>query len=234
MRGADLRGGDFYHAGLTSDLAAVIRSPALARYRRIYVLGYSMGGHVTLRFLAEGAAPRVVAGAAVCPPVDLADTAARLDRPEAIVYRVDLLGGLKKLYRAVAARKPVPASMREVDRITSIRRWDDLVIAPRFGFDGIDDYYARASVGPILDRIRHPALVVTTRHDPIVMHEAVWPRLQRSTGVRTVFLEDGGHVGFRPGVDLGLGATGPIEGQLLGWLRSQGTETCTAAEAPLR
>src|SRR6185436_15956713 len=45
LRGADRLGEDFYHAGLTADLHGAVASPEVARYRRIYVLGYSLGGH---------------------------------------------------------------------------------------------------------------------------------------------------------------------------------------------
>jgi predicted alpha/beta-fold hydrolase len=220
MRGADRRGADYYHAGLTSDLASVLRAPSLARYRRIYLLGYSLGGHLTLRFLAEGAAPRVLAGAAVCPPIDLAISADRFDRPHAAVYRKDLLRGLKETYRAVAAKRDVPVSTREVERISRIREWDDIVIAPRFGFDGVDDYYARASVAPILGGIRQPTTVVTTRHDPIVAADAAWPYLEQADQIRTVFLDRGGHVGFPRETDLALGHSGSVEAQLLAWMRT--------------
>ena len=50
---ADGRGEDFYHAGLTVDLEAAIASPELARYQRILILGYSLGGHVVLRYAAN-------------------------------------------------------------------------------------------------------------------------------------------------------------------------------------
>ncbi|MDX1504009.1 MAG: alpha/beta hydrolase, partial [Thermoanaerobaculia bacterium] len=46
LRGADERGEDIYHAGLWSDLAAVVESPAFDGYERLLVLGYSLGGHL--------------------------------------------------------------------------------------------------------------------------------------------------------------------------------------------
>src|SRR3712207_3535034 len=48
LRGCDRGGDDFYHAGLTADLHAALASEDLRRYGRIYVLGYSLGGHVAL------------------------------------------------------------------------------------------------------------------------------------------------------------------------------------------
>src|SRR5690349_10408712 len=59
LRGADGSGDDFYNAGLTEDLRAAIASPALAGYPSIYVLGYSLGGHLTLRYATESIDARV-------------------------------------------------------------------------------------------------------------------------------------------------------------------------------
>ena len=53
MRGADRSGEDVYHAGTTEDLRAMLRSPALARFRRIHVIGFSLGGHILIRWATE-------------------------------------------------------------------------------------------------------------------------------------------------------------------------------------
>src|SRR5215831_13424001 len=61
LRGADRRGEDFYHAGLTADLHAALSSEELNRYEQVFVLGYSLGGHVTLRYATDGPDARVQA-----------------------------------------------------------------------------------------------------------------------------------------------------------------------------
>ena len=71
LRGADPAAGDFYHGGLTAELHAAVADRALAGYRRIAVLGYSMGGHVALRYAAEVEDPRVTVVGAVCSPLHL-------------------------------------------------------------------------------------------------------------------------------------------------------------------
>src|SRR3954470_9914808 len=64
LRGADRRGEDFYHAGLTADIEAALASPELTRMERIHLVGYSLGGHVTLRFAALSPDRRVTSVAA--------------------------------------------------------------------------------------------------------------------------------------------------------------------------
>ena len=66
-------------AGLTADLEAAIRSPALEGYEHILLLGYSLGGHIALRYACSRPNERVRAVAAICSPLDLDRGARHLD-----------------------------------------------------------------------------------------------------------------------------------------------------------
>ena len=89
------------------------------------------------------------------------------------------------------------------------------------GFADAADYYARASVGPRLGRLRVPALEVAAEPDPMVPPRAIRPALERA-GATSRFemrwVRRGGHVAFPRSVDLGLGSAGGLAEQLLGWL----------------
>jgi predicted alpha/beta-fold hydrolase len=213
LRGADRLGEDYYHAGLTADLHAALASPELQAYRRLYVLGYSMGGHVTLRLATEAADPRLAAVAAVCAPVDLARAQQEIDAPALWVYRRYLLVNLGSLYAGVAARRPVPFPVERLPEIRTFRAWDDRIVAPRFGFADAADYYARASVAPLLGALRLPALLLNSELDPMVPARSVRPALPGASPRLTVqWLRGGGHVGFpKEGID----------GQVIAWLRSR-------------
>lgn len=224
MRGSDLRGEDFYHAALTADLHAALRRPELSRFRRIYVLGYSVGGHVALRYAAEPGDPRVRSVAALCSPLQLAPSSAAFDRPGRWFYRRYILRNLLRIYTAVAARRPVPLPVAEVARIRSLREFDERVVAPRHDFTGADDYYARASAGPHLADLRVPSLLLAVERDPMVPGHTVRSALHRELPRLTVrWLARGGHVGFPrdPGLDLAPDHGPEIEAQTIGWLRGQ-------------
>ncbi len=222
LRGSDRLGEDYYHAGLTADLHAALASPELARYRRLYVLGYSMGGHVVLRFATEPADPRVAAVAAVCAPVDLARSQVEIDSPAFWIYRRYLLTNLKNLYSAVAARRPVPFPVDRLDEIRTFLQFDDRIIAPRHGFAGAADYYARMSVAPRLAGLRVPALLLNSERDPMVPARSVRPALEgASPRLRVAWLRGGGHVAFPRGLDAGLGEGAGVDAQVIGWLRSR-------------
>lgn len=235
LRGADRAGGDFYHAGLTADLHRVLAAPALAAFRRLWVFGFSVGGHVVLKSATEVTDPRVRAAAALCSPLDLDATVSDFDRPGiAAIYRRYVFGGIFEQYRAVAARRPPPTPIAEVERARSLRELDNLIVAPRFGFANAEDYYAQMSVGPRLGNLRVPALLVASEHDPMVTSRSIRVGLGKagSHPLRVAWSALGGHVGFPAGVALGLHPESAhptsarakkrrVDEQILDWLLAQ-------------
>lgn len=217
LRGSSGDGEDLYHAGLGCDLAHALRDPGLARYDRVLVLGYSLGGHISLWHGVEPDA-RVTAVAVVSAPLDLAQSGRAIDRRRAWIYRRHVLAGLTAGYTAVAARRTLETPVREVARVRTIREWDRLTVVPRFGFADVDHYYREASVGPRLPELRVPALYVGMRHDPMVPQWAVAPSLAAAAAaggparLETRWLDRGGHVA----------APGPWEADALTWLDRQG------------
>jgi predicted alpha/beta-fold hydrolase len=220
LRGADRRGEDFYHAGLTADLHAAASSEDLARYHELFVLGYSLGGHVVLRYATDGPDARVAAVAAVSPPLDLDLSARSFDKTSCDIYRYNVLAGLKEIYANVARRRPVPTPMVEVQRIRKIREWDDKVVAPRYGFRDAEHYYRSVSVAGRFDAIPLRSLVVYAKNDPMVPASAVAATAERC-GPRTVvkWVERGGHMAFPADLDLECGGSLGLEGQLMSWFR---------------
>jgi hypothetical protein len=219
LRGADRSGEDYYHAGLTADLEAALASRSLAGYGEILLLGYSLGGHLVLRYATGTPDKRVRAAAAVCAPVDLDRCCAAIDQPGMWLYRRYLLAGLSRIYARVAERRPVPTPVSVARRIRTLRAWDDAVVAPRHGFASAEDYYAKASVGPRLGDLKVPSLLVVAAHDPMVPWHTLRPWVEGASArlaVRKV--DDGGHVGFPARLDLGERAPLGLEHQVESWL----------------
>jgi uncharacterized protein len=219
LRGADFSGDDYYHAGLTADLVAVLKSPALEGYRRVLVIGYSIGGHLALRYASEPHDPRLVAVAAICPPLDLRLAARDFDAPHRAPYRHYVMRSLRSMMRATAARRPLPLPLAEVMAISRVREWDTHLVAPRFGFAGPDDYYDRAGVRDRLGDLAVPALLVAASHDPMVLARSLRAALASPPPRLEVrWLARAGHVGFPGDVDLGQKAPHGLEPQCIAWL----------------
>jgi hypothetical protein len=218
LRGADLGGEDFYHAGLTADLHAALADEALAGYESIHFVGYSLGGHVVLRWATEPGDPRVRSVASICPPLDLDGACKGIDAPGRRIYRWYVLERLKRIYRAVAARRPVPTPVERTDRVLSLREWDELTVAPRYGFADAADYYARTSVGPDLGEARVPCLLVAAEHDPMVPAATLRRFLDPAPPRLTVhWIERGGHVAFPRSLELGIEGPLGLVPQVLAW-----------------
>ncbi len=219
LRGADRRGEDLYHAGLSSDLERVLQSPAMAAFERILLFGFSLGGHVCLRFATEVVDPRLSAVAAACAPLDLDACVAAIDRPSGWVYRRYVLAGLCQMYAEVAARRDLPLPVAEARRIRTLREWDRRTVVPRFGFDSPEDYYRRARVGGRLDRLRVPALLAVAEGDPMVPPAAIHRGLNGAPEHFDLrWSRRGGHLALPAGLDMGEDAPAGLASQVIAWL----------------
>lgn len=185
-----------YNAGLHGDLAAVLA--AVAREAPVVgVVGFSLGGNLALLALARDAErlPAGLVGAvAVSPPLDLAACASALERPANRLYQAYFMRGLRAGYALRQRLRPDLYEAGRERRCRSVREFDDRITAPYGGYRDAAEYYAAASAGPLLARVRHPALVLAAADDPMVPAEAVtrWPT---ATVVREL-LPTGGHMGF--------------------------------------
>ena len=226
IRGADRRGEDYFHGGLTADIAAAVESPELASYTRIALLGFSLGGHMALRYVIDRPDPRLAAVATICTPLDLKACCTQIDRPSGYFYRRYLLDHLLEIYREVAVNRDVPLSVEEADRIRTQWDFDDRIVAPRWGFAGADDYYQQMSVGPDLGRLRIPTLLVMGEEDPMVPAASLDPFVTPAPPHARVAWRTGGHVGFPE--DLDLGQPGPLglAPQALSWLAEGSRGAC--------
>lgn len=187
----------FYHSGDTGDLAAVIRLAA-ARYEQIALVGFSLGGNVTLKYLGEAPPhPAVCAAAAVCVPIDLASCARALDeRTSNRVYLRRFITTLVAKIEAKARRFP-ELDVRGARGIGSFREFDGRFTAPIHGFRDADDYWTQSSARPLLPRISVPTLLLNPRNDPFLAPPC-YPEDEAAASAH-LFLEtpdSGGHVGF--------------------------------------
>ncbi|MFN7922373.1 MAG: alpha/beta fold hydrolase [Bryobacteraceae bacterium] len=222
LRGADGSGEDLFHGGTTEDIGAALAAPALAKYRRVLLLGYSAGGHIALRAAVDPVDARLRAVCAVCPPLDLRASTAAFDQPERSYYRRRIFRSLNRAYTAMAARGRALVPADVVFRAESCAERDSLTVVPRFGFRNTADYHERESVAHRLWRLEIPSLLVAARQDPIIPAETLLPAISTaSPALGVAWAVRGGHVYF-PG-DFDLGEAGPLglESQVIQWLARQ-------------
>jgi len=222
LRGADRTGEDIYHGGLTADLGATFASAEVVAYDQTALLGFSLGGHVALRFAIDAPPAQVRAVATICPPVDLAAAAMTIDSGSCWIYRRYLLARLREIYAEVARRRQLARSVAEVQQAKTIVGFDSLVIAPRYGFADAWDYYRTVSVGPDLARLRIPTLLVAAEGDPMVPAESLQDASRQSSGdLECHVSKRGGHLSFPRDLNLGWSAEVGLYSQVLGWLHTR-------------
>ena len=190
-----------YHLGDTDDLDAVVRhAVATGRYRRVFLVGFSAGGNVTLKYLGEDPdrVPAEVQRAAVFSvPTDLRASSFHIGRLQNQVYMRRFLKSLRQKIRDKAALLPGQVDVEGLEALRNFPQFDDKYTAPMHGFDSADAYYQHASSGRYLGGIRVPTLLVNAQNDPF-LPASCFPWEVASTSP-FVFLEtppEGGHVGF--------------------------------------
>jgi len=194
--------GTVYNGGLTADIAAVARELAEEPgVERVHLVGFSLGGNMVLKLAAEWGSstpPWLRSIATVSPCIDLARAAEALD--SGLLPRLmqrQFVRDLKLLVRKRHQLDGGAFSLDGMDRVRTVREFDDHFTAPLSGYADADDYYSRASVGPRMALIEVPTLLVTARDDPLVPFESFdLPALEGQPGISLLTPEHGGHVGF--------------------------------------
>jgi predicted alpha/beta-fold hydrolase len=190
-----------FHSGLTADAKFVIDElTAVDGISRIAVAGYSLGGNLALKLAGEyDAAPpeSLRAVAAVSPILEISLCVHALERPSNFLYQWNFVRDLKRRMQRKERFWPGRFDLSRLGLIRTVRQFDDAYTAPHFGFRDAEDYYHRASAMRCVDRIRVPALVITSEDDPFVPPAPF--RDAKVTGNPFITLKVskyGGHCGF--------------------------------------
>jgi predicted alpha/beta-fold hydrolase len=190
-----------YHSGASEDLAAVVEHVIDGgRYDAIGLVGFSLGGNVTLKYLGEqgGEIHKGFIGAVTCSvPCDLASGAEQMARPSNKIYMKRFTQMLHEKIKAKMLIMPDRISDEGYNAIKTFKQFDHRYTAPLHGFRDASDYYNRASSKQFIDKITIPTLLVNAKNDPFLA-EKCYP-LREAEANPNFFLEmpqSGGHVGF--------------------------------------
>lgn len=200
-----------YHAGKTDDLRAVLR--VLARQPEatgvhaaptLAVVGFSLGGAMTLKLLGEPLEGLpIAAGISVSAPLDLVVGAEHLSTAAFGMYERAVVRTLIADAMSPApdgTSRLSPAERAAVAKVRNLPDFDNVVTAPRHGWRDAHEYYTVNSAAQFLPKISVPTLVIHALDDPMIApapYLAVdWESLERSGGVRRAITSHGGHVGF--------------------------------------
>lgn len=187
----------FYHSGATEDLECVVQHAVTKGYQNISLIGFSLGGNLTLKYMGERHKHAELRKAvALSVPLHLHSSCLRIAQRSNWIYNHRFLTNLKAKVMRKAAVMP-GLDVQGIDRIKTLIAFDDRYTAPLHGFAGALDYYTRCSALYFLEAIELPTLVVNAQNDPF-LSEACYPTAMLKDH-RFVSFEQpvyGGHVGF--------------------------------------
>ena len=233
LRGAGLgRGlaGGSYAASCNADLLPALRCAReladglAADGRPLFAMGISLGGTMLLNALLASAEEHGAAGlmgplldglVCISSPLDLQACSHQIERPRNALYQRWLLQRLLAQIQAdphglSVAETEAAAGRTPEGSIASIRAFDAVFTAPRWGYASVQDYYRQASPWPRL--LHHagglpPALILHAADDPWVPVQATGllaqSALDSSQGGpwQVLITPQGGHNGFHASCD---------------------------------
>lgn len=190
-----------YHSGLSQDLEKlVVETIAKDGLARVALAGFSMGGNQVLRAVGKwgtGIPPELIAAATVSPAIDLAISSDRLHEAANSLYEWWFLISLRKSFRRKAQLWPGRYDPSLLEKVHSVRDFDEHITARYMGFAGAADYYDKASSSRVLDRIAIPTLVIHSDDDPFVVISAESQRkLKENPKITSLHTKHGGHCAF--------------------------------------
>ena len=188
----------FYHSGATYDLDTIVRY-ASPGYTEIALIGFSLGGNLTLKYLGEkrDRDPKIKRGVAISVPLDLGGACDQISRSAFGVYTRRFLKSLQLKIEKKSSLFPDEFPVEKFASIRSLRDFDNTFTGPLHGFQDAEEYYRINSALQFLPGIEVPSLVLNAQNDPFLSPSCYPTQLaQQLDQVHFEFPIHGGHVGF--------------------------------------
>lgn len=196
----------WYHSGKSDDLRAVVSRALTLPYQEIALIGFSVGGNITLKYLGEegSSLPSAISCAVtISVPMDLQASAEVLAKKRNSVYMQYLLSPLRRRMRSKKQIFPERFDIAGLNGIRTFYEFDRRFTAPFHGFSSVEEYWSSSSSLRYLDSIAIPTLALSACDDPFLSPSCLPHNIARTHPY--LFLETpyhGGHVGFLSSLSL--------------------------------
>ncbi|REL28449.1 hydrolase [Thalassotalea euphylliae] len=195
------RQGRSYHSGDTRDISFLSewlhnlypQAPKAA-------VGFSLGGNVLTRYLAEQQNHPYRAATVICAPLDLTSCSRHIAKGSSRIYQKYLVDMLKANTLVKVEQQLLPQICpTKLAKVSELWDFDHMVTAPINGFASAEDYYHKASGKPVMSDIHVPCLFIHAADDPFLDHEQIVPKQTLPEHIQFEISKKGGHVGFISG-----------------------------------
>jgi predicted alpha/beta-fold hydrolase len=194
-----------YHSGDSSDAIEYLKY-LHKKYSKanILTIGYSLGANMLLKLLGNDFIDNFIQKSiCISAPLDLSICAQVLDSGFSKLYQKHLLKHLKesllKKYRKHDYKKLIDLDRKRVDKISSIKEFDDLYTSKINNFGSAENYYKINSSKQFLKNVKTKTLVIHSLDDPFMNNEILPFEDELSENCTFEIYENGGHLGFIEG-----------------------------------
>lgn len=190
-----------YHAGRTPDLACIVNHLIKnLKYEEVFLVGYSLGGCLTMNYLAKENVPKEVkAAVTVSTPIQLGKCADRLTKLLNKHYQLYFISLMNQKIKRLEQHYPeiYTPLIPPIYKLRNFRMFDRHITAPLSGMKDDEDYYQSHSPEQYILDIKIPVKVITAQDDPFLDKDSMHhPYFYKNPHFKVANLKWGGHVGF--------------------------------------
>lgn len=190
-----------FHGGKTDDLDWVVNHAInTKRYKSIYLVGVSMGGNLTLKYVGErkNKIHKLIKKAfAISAPIDMLATSYQLVKGWNQIYSRRYLKQYIEQLKLKEHLFPGQWDFEKVYKSTNLHDFVENFTAKIFGFSNAVDYLVSQSAINYLEDITIPTILVNADNDPFLTEKSFPKEIARKSAFfHFEMTVNGGHVGF--------------------------------------
>ncbi|HRH56685.1 MAG TPA: alpha/beta fold hydrolase [Chitinophagales bacterium] len=190
-----------YHSGKTEDLDWVVRHIIENNnYSEYYLIGISMGGNLTMKYLGEekwNSAKQITSAVAVSVPIHYETSFQHLCKGWNQIYERRFTKQVKEKVLKKQARFPDAMNYKHIMAAKNLWEFTERCTVPMHGFKNIEDYNKQVQASTYIKSLKTSTLLINADNDPLLTKECYPVHLAKKS--KYFHLEipiGGGHVGF--------------------------------------
>lgn len=190
-----------YHGGKSDDLHLVLQHALKSYgYEDIALVGISLGGNLTVKYLGEGVYPvptEISSAVVVSVPCDLVQASRHLVSGINLMYSRRFLRQCLDKVRSKMHRFPEAIDYSNVFSSETLLDFTHRFTAPLHGYKDADDYHQDVTCKQYIPGVRVPTLLINAQNDPFLTPECFPVNEADANPYFTLEItRNGGHVGF--------------------------------------
>lgn len=190
-----------YHSGKTDDLDWVVQHILSSNaYSEYYLVGISMGGNMTLKYLGEdkwSSVNKINAAFTVSVPIHYETSFQHLLNGWNVIYERRFTKQVKEKMLKKINKYPTVLNYKHIMEAKNLWEFTERCTVPLHGFKNINDYILKVQASSYLHKIKTPTLLINADNDPLLTKECYPTALAKKSNYFHLEIPiGGGHVGF--------------------------------------